>query len=164
MQWPLLPAYNPDPGKPSETLTFFLVHQLLAGRVYHLPEEPITEANSHFRVSPTQLSCLSWHLLPTTGAAPSRLTFGFSEWSITGFFLGRHSPIYSLQIGKILDTEERIPPRSSLANQPSFIGLLTGRSMAGSKAALSLLSPLHLESGYATSSAAICVRSAEVLM
>lgn len=53
MQWPLLPAYNPDPGKPSEMLTFFLVHQLLAGRVYHLPEEPITEANSHFRVSPT---------------------------------------------------------------------------------------------------------------
>lgn len=164
MQWPLLPAYNPDPGKPSETLTFFLVHQLLAGRVYHLPEEPITEANSHFRVSPTLEQLFVLTPLPTAGAAPSRLTFGFGEWSITGFFLGRYSPIYSLQIGKILDTEERIPPRSSLAKQLSFIGLLTGRSMAGSKAAVSLLSPLHLESGYATSSTAICVRSAEVLM
>lgn len=51
------------------------------------------------------------------------------------------SPIYSLQIGKILDTEERIPPRSSAANQVSFTGLLMGRAMAGSKACIAVKSP-----------------------
>jgi hypothetical protein len=42
------------------------------------------------------------------------------------------------------ETEERIPPTSSLANQLSFTGLLTGRSIVGSKAAASLSGPLHL--------------------
>lgn len=59
MQWPLLPAYNPDPGKPSETLTFFLVHQLLVGRgvsltgrLYYRGKQPV------LGFPDTWLSCL----------------------------------------------------------------------------------------------------------
>lgn len=59
MQLPLLPAYNPDPQTLSETVTYFLVHQLLEGRecITYL-EDPITEADTHFGVSLTLGSVL----------------------------------------------------------------------------------------------------------